>query len=177
VDHRDRVLITKADAGVNNHLRPPLHLGVATLHTGEVELCGLFSGGIARRGTASETNKHGRATKDDGVCAVENILGMFEGMLRSDSTNTTCNHDGLVVATPLGGALVTDIGQESSETSEKTGSTEFVVEPCTANRCFHHDVETAGKVSWAPKIDFPGCFLIGDKKLGYPETAETSLGS
>ncbi|GJC81968.1 hypothetical protein ColLi_04805 [Colletotrichum liriopes] len=176
VDHGNGVLLAKGGAGVDDHLGAALHLGVATLNTGEIQLGGVLVRGTAGGGSSTETDEHGGATEDDSVGAIVDVSKLLESVLRADGSDTTGDHDGLVVTTPLGRVLLANVGQESAEATEQAGSAELVVEASTTDGSLQHDVKTAGKVGGLAKVNLPGGLLIGNQQVRHPETAESGLG-
>src|SRR5690606_26826485 len=78
VDRQDGILFSKGNTGVDYHLCPPLHLWVPTLDTGKVEI-NRARARVNRRGsTASQTDKHGRTTEDDNICARHDISWLLD---------------------------------------------------------------------------------------------------
>ncbi|GKT77878.1 multidrug resistance transport transmembrane protein [Colletotrichum tofieldiae] len=176
VDHGNGVLLAKGGAGVDDHLGAALHLGVATLNTGEIQLGGVLVRGTAGGGSSTETDEHGGATEDDSVGAIVDVSKLLESVLRADGSDTTGDHDGLVVTAPLRRVLLANVGQESAEATEQAGSAELVVEASTTDGGLQHDVKTAGKVGGLAKVNLPRGLLIGNQQVRHPETAESGLG-
>lgn len=77
------------------------YLRITTLNTGKVEIRVAFRRVAAGCGTATQANEHGRASEDNDMGALSNMLLLFDGMLGAHSSKTTSNHNGLVVASPV----------------------------------------------------------------------------
>ncbi|KAJ0163110.1 hypothetical protein CTA2_3501 [Colletotrichum tanaceti] len=164
MDHGNRALLAQSGAGIDDHLGAALHLRVATLDTGKVQLGRVL------------TDEHGWTTENDGVCPVVDVSELLEGVLRAHGSDTTGDHDGLVVAAPFRRVLLADVGQQGAETTEQAGSSELVVEAGAADGGLQHDVETAGEMGGLAQVDLPRGLLIGNQQVRHPETAETGFG-
>jgi hypothetical protein len=67
VDRLDGVVLAERRARVNDHLAPPLHLGILPLDRSEVELGRRRTRRHGRGGTSSETDEHTRSSEYDDV--------------------------------------------------------------------------------------------------------------
>jgi hypothetical protein len=157
------------------------YLRVTALNTGKVKIRTALSAGATGGGTTAKPDEHRRAPEDDDVGALSNISLFFQGVLRSHRSETTSNHDGLVVASPVGNARQVGTflrllrGQESSKAACKSRTTELVVEAGTADGCLQHDVQAAGVVARPANVSLPGGVVVGDEEVRDPEAAQASL--
>src|SRR5690606_23830870 len=97
VDGQNRVLSTLRPAVVDDFLRTALDLGVAALHRVKVQLCSVGAAGHGAGRAAAHADAHAGAAQLDQQRASreQNLLRL----LGVDHTQTTGNHDGLVIAT------------------------------------------------------------------------------
>jgi hypothetical protein len=178
VNELDGVVVTHRNTGVDNLLSSALNLGIASLDTGEIKIRGTLSRSNTRGGTATKTNEHGRATQDNKEGAGLNNIGVLKGVLGTDGTDTTSNHDGLVVTTDFLLAIANiNLSEKGTEISGCARTTELVVKSGTANRSLQHNIQAAGDVVWLANIKFPGLFVTRDHEVGDTETGETGLGA
>lgn len=200
VDHGDRILVTEACASVDHHLSTAFHLTnnvnmtkevrvnhkstnlwVSTLDAIKVQIGIALSGCVARSGTTSKANQHGRATKNNDMSAFTNKALFLQRVARANTANTTSQHDGLMVPAPCGsfslGILARGFGrEEGAEASGKTRATKFVVEASTADGSLEHDIETASIVGWAANVNLPWRFVVRDQEIRNPEASKTTFG-
>lgn len=73
---------------------------ITTLNTGKVEIRVAFRRIAAGRSTATQANEHCRASENNDMGTLSNMLLLFHSMLGTHSSKTTSNHDGLVIAPP-----------------------------------------------------------------------------
>jgi hypothetical protein len=125
VDRLDRVL-GAVDTSVNDLLTTTFHLGVLSLNRGKIEVGSTSSTCHGTGSSTSETDQHTGTTEDNDLGTGSDLV--LSGILRSDVTETTSNHDGFVVSPPLVAVLGCDVEQEGSEVTTESRSSEFVVE-------------------------------------------------
>ena len=176
VDHGDRVLDAKSNAGVDDHLGASLHFRIATLDTVEIKIGVTLARVIARSGTTAQTNEHSGATENNDVGAFLDVGWVLESMLLPDGTDTTSNHDGLVVTAELTLRLGVIGCKKGAESTSKARTAKLVVEAGTTNGSFQHDIQSAGIVSRAADVNLPRSSVVGNMKVRDPEAAKTSLG-
>ena len=90
VHHSDRILLPEGNASVNDHLSTSLHLRIAALHTGKIELRSFLGGSTTRSSASAQTDEHGRAAQDNGMSPVVDVLWIFEGVLGPNVGNPAC---------------------------------------------------------------------------------------
>jgi hypothetical protein len=65
VDQQDRVVVAQRPAAVDDLLAAALHLRVAALHRGEIEVLAALAARHRRGGAAAEADQHRRAAQHD----------------------------------------------------------------------------------------------------------------
>jgi len=170
MDREDRIAVAHLPAAVDDFLRTALHLGVAPLHRGEIEVGGVGAGGHRRSRATAQTDQHARSAELDQLRSGGKSL--LEAMAAGDIADAAGDHDRLVVAAHLAveGLL------EGAEVAGQVGAAEFVVESGCAKRAFDHDVERRGDAVGLAVIRFPRLDVTGNFQVGNREAAETRLG-
>src|SRR5690606_36111603 len=125
-------------AAVDHFLGTAFHLRVTTLHGVKVQFGAVGPHAHTGRSTTTHTNTHaGTAQLNQQGAHWQRI---FVSQAIVNRTQTTGNHDGLVVAP----ALIASRLFKSTEVTQQVGTTKFVIEGSTTNRAFNHDVQRAG---------------------------------
>ncbi len=98
VDERDRIVLAERPAAIDHFLRAALHLGVAALHGGEVEIGARAAAADRGGGAAAEADEHRRSAEHDQLRA-DRHLGFLD-VRAAHVAEAAGDHDGLVVAAP-----------------------------------------------------------------------------
>jgi len=177
VNEEDGVLVAHRATRVNDFLRAPLHLGVASLHTGKVKVDLAFARLDTGSCAATKTDKHGRSTDNEKVRASGYNVRVLERMLRPDGAHTTCQHNRLVVAPQLRLLLVCkDAHEHGAEVTGGAWAAELVVELGAADGGLEHDVLAAGDVRrLSDVLQLPWAFEALDVQVGDGEARQSSL--
>ena len=155
MNEMDGVGIAQRPAAVDDLLRAPLHLGVAPLHRGEVQV-GARCAAVHRRGrTAAQADEHGRATQDHHVAADRTVV--FLNVVAADVAQATGDHDWLVIATHAAARGIFGL-LKRPEIARDAGPAKLVVERRRADRALEHDVERADDAIRLAEILLPGLF-------------------
>ena len=138
---------------VDDLLRAPLNLRVATLHRVKVERCRVGAAGHGTGGAAAHADAHARAAKlDQQTAGRKGNLVRLSGV---DHAQPTGNHDRLVIAALLCNfaGLAAAIGRRIAQAlfifakvAEQVRTTKFIVESGPPKRPFDHDLQGAGDV-------------------------------
>jgi hypothetical protein len=105
-----------------------------------------------------------------------NMALFLESMLGSNATDTTSNHDWLVVSSVLWNVGSGLVGEKSSESTGQGRTTKLVIEASRANWGLQHDVKTRGIVRRTSNIKLPWPLVAGNQEIRNPETGKTSFG-
>ena len=171
VDEADRVLVIQRPAAIDDFLHATLHLGVVTLHGGEIEVFAGAAGGHGRGSTAAQTDQHRRAAHHDQLGADRNIALL--DVLAADVAVTAGEHDRLVIATTLDAAGTEGILLVGTEVAVEVGSAEFVVERSATDRAFEHDVVGGLDALRLAVVVLPRLFEARDTQVGDAEAGQT----
>ena len=175
VDGQDRIGIVHLPAAVDHLLGAPLHLGIAALHRGEIEIGAVRTGAHRGGRTSAQADQHARAADLDQQRAGRKLD--LEAVRRGYVADAAGDHDRLVVAAHL--AVHRQF--ETTEIAGQIGPAEFVVECRRADRSFDHDLQCRSDslrlaVSGFARPVFPGLLEAGNIQVGHRETAQTGLG-
>ena len=153
VNEGNRVFFVHRPAAVDDFLAAAFHFGVLTLHRGKVER--FITGTVSHRAccTTTETDKHGRTAEHNQVVTRIDVA-LFD-MFMLDVTETTGQHNRLVVTADFLAVLGIDFLFESTEVTEDVWAAVFVVECSATQRTFNHDVEGRRNAGRATEVLFP----------------------
>ncbi|GFZ48618.1 LOW QUALITY PROTEIN: hypothetical protein JCM24511_06366 [Saitozyma sp. JCM 24511] len=175
VDRLDGVGIALVDASVDDLLASTFHLRVLSLDRGEIEVGRASATGHGTGRSTTKTDQHSRTAEHDDFGSRGDLVLASES--RSDITETTGNHDRLVVTPPfvlaLGGR---DRHEECAEVPTEGRSTELVVERRGSEGRLDHYVKSRCDVSGPADVGFPRLDEIGDEKVRSGEACETGFG-
>ena len=140
MDEQNRIFLALRPAVVDDLLRTPLNLGVATLHRVEVERSGVGATGHGAGRAAAHANLHARAAElnQQRTGGEVDLLGLR----RVDHTQAARDHDGLVVTAQHAGHSLLVL----AEVAQQVGSAELVVVGRAAQWGLGHDLQRAGDV-------------------------------
>ncbi len=174
VDGDDGVVRAHGPAAVDDFLGTALHLRVAALHRGVVQVLLALAGGHAGGRTAAQADEHGRAAEDDelsagGDDALLDVLG-------ADVAEAAGEHDGLVVAAHLLAGGAGHLLLEAAEITTNVGPAEFVVEGGGTDGAFDHDVQRRDDAPGAAVVGLPGLRGVRQVQVGDGEAAQPGLG-
>ncbi len=153
VDHQDRVVRTHRPAAVDDFLGAALHLRIAALHRGEIELFAARAAALRRRRAAAEADQHRRTAEQDE--AAPTGTSPLLHMHAPDVAETARDHDRLVIAANDAWRIRRQSLFEAAEVAEDAGAAEFVVEGRCADRPVEHDVERRGDARRTAVVGFP----------------------
>ena len=134
-----RVLLTPGGTLVDHLLAAPLHLRVAALHRGEIQVLGTGAAGHGGGRAAPQADKHGGTTQHHQGSARRVILLLH--MAGTDVAHTAGDHDGFVITPQLsatGGRHLRFIG---AEIATQVGAAEFVIEGGGTDGTLQHDIQ------------------------------------
>ena len=144
VDRQYGVVLALQPALVDDLLRAALDFGVAPLHRVKVQVSGIGTGGhgTGRATTHADTHAGSAKLHQQAACGEFD----FVGLAGVDHTQTTGNHDGLVVAALHGVHVAGRSLFVFAEVAQQVGATELVVKRCATQRAVEHDVQRTGNV-------------------------------
>ena len=169
----DRIVFTHLPAAVDHLLTTALHLGVITLYRGKIQILGRLAGGHGRSGTATQADVHRRAPQHNQLGADRDVPFLY--VLTADITQTTGQHDRLVVTADLAAVVAGDPLFIGTEVTEDVRTAKFVVERRRAQRTVDHDVEGGDDAARLAKVGFPRLLIARDAQVGDTEAAQTGL--
>ena len=173
VNKADRVFLAHLPATVDNFLTTAFHFRVIALYRGKIQI--LVTGtGVHGRGCApTKTNQHGRATQHNQFGADRNIALL--DVLLANVTQTTGNHDRLVIPTNLFTGSTRHFFFKGPEVTGQVRTTKFVVKRSTADGAFNHDIQRRGNPVRLAIANFPGLLITGNIQIGHGETGKTGF--
>ena len=135
----DRVVIAHLPAAVDHFLAAAFHFRVVPLNRGKVQVFVTGARVHGRRRATTQADQHRGATQYNQLGANRDITLLH--MIFADVTQTTGNHDGLVVAAHFLTGCTGHLLLEGTEVAGQVRTAEFVVERSAANRAFNHDIQ------------------------------------
>src|SRR5205823_6011697 len=174
VDERDRVVLARRPAAIDDFLRAALHLGIAALYGGEVEVGTRAAAADRGGGAAAEPDEHGRPAQHDELRA-HGHLGLVH-VRAPHVPQAAGDHDRLVVAAQALGRVAGGALLEGAEVAAHRRAAEFVVERGGADRALEHDLERGGDARRRAERLLPGALVAGDAQVRHREAGEPRLG-
>ena len=171
VNGENGIGLPQRHAAVDDFLGATLHLRVAALHRGEIEVRVGAAGRHARRRAAAQPDQHGGSAQDDNRGA-RRQFGLVDVRF-ADIAQPAGEHDRLVVAAPL---AVGTLLLERAKVAGEVGTAELVVKSRRAERTLHHDLQSRGDAIGLAVIPFPRLFEIGNPQMRDRESAQAGLG-
>ena len=165
----NRVIVTQLPALIDHFLAAMFKLGVTTLDTGEIQVSRTRPSGHGGSSTAAEADQHGRTAKHYQHGTNPNCIFFHVGL--TDIAHATSDHDRLVIAPHF----TIDFLLIGAEIASNVGPAKFVIEGCTTDGCFNHDIEGRRNPVWFPVRLLPGIDRIGQVQVGHAVAGQTRL--
>ena len=163
VDQQDRAVGSHRGTAVDDLLGAALHLRVAALHRGEIEV-GRAGAAADRRGrAAAEADEHGRPAEHDDAGPGRDLALLH--VPATERAETARNHDRLVIAADRPVRVRRELLLEAAEIPQDVGTPELVVEGGGADRRLQHDLQRRGDPRRAAVVDLPRLPATGNAQV------------
>ena len=159
VNEQNRVSVTHCPTTVDDFLRAPLHLRIASLDRRKIKILVTRTAGKTRCCATAEAYQHCRPAQYDDACAGWHFT--LEGMFIPDVANAASDHYRLVIAPDLVSRQARQRRFIGPKITEEIGPSEFVVEGCTTDRPIQHYLKRCCHAFRMRKVAFPWPFMAG----------------
>ncbi len=173
VDQVNGVGVAERPAAIDDFLRAALHLGIAALDGGEIEVRRGRTAAHRRGGAAAQADEHRRTTEQDDVRADGAIVLL--DVVAAHVAEAARDHDRLVVPADVRARLIEGL-LERAEIARDAGPAEFVVERRGAERTVEHDLEGTRDARGLAEIRLPGLLVVRDAQVRHRIAHQAGLG-